>query len=107
MMLYDRDVNGVKIGTVMSKDQVIAIFGEPDEYKICDNGQEGIGEFFFFNGNRIHLSNGKFDDFYLCTPQYVAFINHIDGGLKVGDSLSRLDDFKYGKPKNTTLLKAT
>ena len=98
MMLYKRDVNGVEIGSTLTKSQILSAFGKPDDYKLYDNGEDGKGESFFYGESRIHFNNGVFDEFYLCTPGFVAFTNHIEGGLKIGDPLSKLDDFKYGKP---------
>ena len=98
MMLYKRDVNGVEIGSTLTRSQVLLAFGKPDDYKLYDNGDDGKGESYFYGENRIHFSNGVFDEFYLCTPGFVAFTNHIEGGIKIGDPLSKLDDFQYGKP---------
>lgn len=98
MMLYNRDVNGIEIGTLMTKEQVIECFGEPTEYKIYDNGLDGKGESFFYGKTRLHFDNGVFDGFYLCTQQFVAFTNHVKGGIKVGTPLSYLNDFEFGRP---------
>lgn len=98
MMRYNRDVNGVEIGTALTKEQIIEYFGEPTEYKIYDNGSDGKGESFYYGKTRLHFVNGVFDDFYLCTQQFAALKNHINGGLKVGTPISLLDNFKYGKP---------
>ena len=44
MMLYNRDVTGIEIGTLMTKEPVIECFGAPTEYKIHENGLDGKGE---------------------------------------------------------------
>lgn len=98
MLLYVRDVNGVEIGETLSRVQVRAAFGAYDNYRIKENQCSGISETFDYGEGRIHLTDRVFDDFYLCTPRHVAFTKQIKGGLRVGDSLSKLDDFKYGKP---------
>ena len=78
--------------------QIIEYLGELTEYKIYDNGLDGKGESFFYGKTRLHFNNGVFDGFYLCTQQFVAFTNHIKGGLKVGTPLSYLNDFEFGRP---------
>lgn len=98
MMLFDRDVNGAKIGTKMTKEQVIGMFGEPDKYVYHDNGEDGKGEY-YYGKSYLHFNNDTFDAFYLADAFLIALTNHIDGGLKVGDSISKLDSFKYGKPR--------
>lgn len=99
MMLFDRDVNGVKIGVKMTKEQVVDIFGEPDKYVEQDSGDNGVNKFYYYGKSFLHFKNDAFDEFYIVDTDFVALTNHIDGGLKVGDSISKLDSFKYGKPR--------
>ena len=42
MMLFNRDVNGVKAGTVLTRDQLVAKFGEPTSYEEQDSEDRGI-----------------------------------------------------------------
>ena len=105
MMLYERDVNGVKIGTFMSKDQVIAIFGEPD-YIHRDEPAEGIdklfnqvNELYYYGESYLQFEDNIFIGFCLRDTSIRALANHVTGGISVGDSLTVFSDFKYGMPK--------
>jgi hypothetical protein len=60
---------------------------------------EGYYEIYTIGKNEFRLyENGKFQDFTLEDNRFGALTDYIDGGLGVGDRLSRLDNFKYGKP---------
>lgn len=98
-LLFTRDVNGVRIGTEMSREQIINIFGTPDEYICHDDGTDGKGEAYYYGKTRIHFTDNIFDEFYVCDTTFNVLTIQIKGGLKVGDSISVLDNFKYGKPK--------
>lgn len=99
MMIYNRDVNGVDIGDVLEYDQVVSVFGEPECFKQDDNGIEGINQQYSYGCNTLDFKDDVFIGFCLRDASFTALTNHIDGGIKVGDKLSRLDNFKYGKPK--------
>ena len=98
MMLYNRDVNGVETGTILTREMVIAEFGEPSGYEEQDSGDNGIDKYYYYGDNYIHTNDDVFDEFAIRDNAWSAFTNHIEGGVKVGDPLSKLDTFKYGKP---------
>ena len=75
------DVEGVKIDQKMTYDQFVAKFS-----------------FSFIN-------NGTFNEFFLMDDRFAALTLWIPGGVRVGDKLSKLDNFKYGKPKVASWLK--
>ena len=99
-LLDVRDVNGVKIGTKMTYEQIVETFGEPDRVWEQDSGDYGINKMYYYGKNIIHTIDDFFDEFHIVDTRFVAFTYQIEGGLKVGDPLSKLDDFKYGEPQH-------
>ena len=99
MMLYNRDINGVEIGDTLKYDQVVLQFGEPSNYYEHDSGDLGVDKRYIYGENSFHFNDDVFIGFSIHDSTFAALTNHIDGGLKVGDKLSRLDNFKYGKPE--------
>ena len=97
------DVEGVKIGQKMTYDKFVAKFGKPDRYEQKDVGESGcpsIAEYYDVGGNFFSCrNNGVFGTFVLDDNRYAALTLWIPGGIRVGDKLSSLDNFKYGKPK--------
>ena len=97
------DVVGMKIGQKMTCDQFVAKFGKPDRYEQKDVGESGcpsIAEYYDVGGNFFSCrNNGVFGTFVLDDNRYAALTLWIPGGIRVGDKLSSLDNFKYGKPK--------
>ena len=94
-----QDLNGVKINAVMNCEQVISKFGEPSKYAERDSGDLGVDKYYYYGESYLHFNDDKLVGFCLRDPAFLALTADVDGGLKIGDSLSRLDDFKYGKPQ--------
>ena len=92
------DVEGFCTGQRMSYKQFVAKFGKPDTYKVLGSG-EVKSETYYIDGNRFYFEeNGIFLEFILRTNRFAALTKDIEGGIRVGDKLSKLDNFKYGKP---------
>ena len=91
---FGHDVEGFCIGQRMNYKQFVAKFGKPDRYE-ANGGDESyyIGEDYFHFGQ-----DGLFLDFVIESPRFAALTKYIKGGIRVGDKLSKLDNFKYGKP---------
>ena len=91
---FGHDVDGFCIGQRMNYKQFVTKFGKPDRYE-ANGGDESyyIGEDYFHFGQ-----DGLFLDFVLESPRFAALTKYIKGGIRVGDKLSKLDNFKYGKP---------
>ena len=98
MMLFNRDVNGVAVGTLLHRARVIEKFGEPTSYKEQLSEDNEVSRWYYYGKSYIHTQDDIFDQFAVRDTNFTAFTNHISGGLKVGDPLSKLDNFKYGKP---------
>ena len=99
MMLYNRDINGIEIGDTLKYDQVVLQFGEPSNYYEYDSGDLGVDKRYIYGENSFHFNDDVFIGFSIHDSTFAALTNHIEGGLKVGDKLSCLDNFKYGKPE--------
>lgn len=97
----DYDVIGVRVGQVLNYSQFVAVFGKPDKYeKTCaDGGVYSSVETYWKGGNVFEFSDGgHFCGFTLSDSAYAALTLIVSGGIKVGDKLSKLDGFRYGKP---------
>ena len=88
------DVEGFCIGQRMNYKQFVAKFGKPDRYE-----NDGSDESYYIGEDYFHFEeNGIFMEFILRTKRFAALTKDIKGGIRVGDKLSKLDNFKYGKP---------
>ena len=103
------DVDGVKIGQVMNYGQFVAKFGKPDRYERNELGDETepcLDEYYWIGRNWMSFTkNGYFCEFVLKDNRFAALMSWIPGGIRVGDKLSKLDNFKYGKPIVASWLK--
>lgn len=84
---YTSDVNGLEISAIHTKQDIIAKFGVPTEYKIKDYTDEGLGideKYIYGEELEIHCTDGEIREIWTDSPKYV-FFNHI----KVGDNISK------------------
>ena len=79
------DVDSVCVDTVMTKEEVIARFGEPDEYEFYDAGPDGIDECYHYGKSFIKFHDNVFIEFSICDSSFVALKCSIHGGVRVGD----------------------
>ena len=92
------DVEGFCIGQRMNYKQFVAKFGKPDRYEVYGE-DDGKQESYYYGKDYFYCDyNGQFLEFNLKTPRFAALTKYIKGGIRVGDKLSKLDNFKYGKP---------
>ena len=88
------DVEGFCTGQRMNYKQFVAKFGKPDTYE-----NDGSDESYYIGEDYFHFEeNGIFMAFVLESKRFAALTKYIKGGIRVGDKLSKLDNFKYGKP---------
>ena len=103
------DVEGVKVEQKMNYDQFVAKFGKPDRYERNELGDETepcLDEYYWIGRNWMSFTkNGYFCEFVLKDNRFAALTSWIPGGIRVGDKLSKLDNFKYGKPIVASWLK--
>ena len=103
------DVEGVQIGQNLNYEQFVAKFGKPDRYERNELGDEKypcLDEYYWKGKDWFSFrDNGTFCTFVLGDSKFAALTLWIPGGIRVGDKLSKLDNFKYGKPKVAEWLK--
>ncbi len=87
-----QDVNGVQIDFLMTKEQVVEKFGEPLEYIMEDYSEmDGIYEWYSYEGgDYLRFIDGNLNTFYVSTDRWPVLANMIEGGVRVGDPLSKL-----------------
>ncbi len=99
--LYLQDVDGVDITTKMTYEQVVAKFGQPDEvYEWDEDFPEGskgreyqYGESMFRFSDRDGLI-----EFGISDDRFAVITHYIEGGLRVGDPLSKIQNVNVGGP---------
>ena len=107
------DVGGVKIGQKMTYGQFVAKFGKPTEYIQSDSDSEedgtpAVDEYYRVGKDVFYFrNNGNFCGFSVKDKNLSVLTLWIPGGIRVGDKLSKLDNFKYGKPKVADWMKPT
>lgn len=79
------DVDSVCVDTVMTKEEVIARFGEPDRYQYNDAGPDGIDECYHYGKSFIKFHDNVFIEFSISDSSFVALKCSIPGGVRVGD----------------------
>lgn len=89
-MIYDLDVEGVMMDSLMTKSQVIAKFGEPDEYLFYDYDIDGTYEWYHFGENSLLFINERLYSFSVSNTEWAILTNHFDVGVKVGDNIAKL-----------------
>ena len=96
------DVEGFCIGQRMNYKQFVAKFGKPDRYE-----NVGGDESYYIGEDYFHFEdNGIFLNFIIESNRFAVLTKYMKGGIRVGDKLSKLDNFKYGKPVFTKRLKS-
>lgn len=104
------DVEGIMIDQKINYGQFVAKFSNPDEYERMDTngGVYENEETYKIGENRFSFCDGgRFFSFHLFDARFSALTLWILGGIRVGDKLSKLDNFKYGKPKVADWMKPT
>ncbi len=96
------DVNGIFIGGQYTKAQIVAKWGGPTKYR-SNLSESGLNEVYDYSINNINSQfmfgeNGIFHTFVLETSTFIVY-TAFDGGIKVGDSISRVQAIGLGTPE--------
>ncbi len=84
-------VNGIEVGTKMTKSEVIAKFGKPDRYSYNDAGMvEGIDERYIYADGSLHFNNNLFIGFTVIGKSFAVTLGGLDSDITVGDKFSVL-----------------
>ena len=87
-------VNGIEEYTKMTKEQVIAKFGEPTNYRYYDSQDNGVDERYFYNGSMLHFNDESFNGFSIKDSRFKVRLEGLDSEVKVGDKFSILEPLK-------------
>lgn len=89
-IIYNLDIEGVMMDSLMTKSQVIAKFGEPDEYLFYDYDIDGTYEWYHFGEDSLLFINERLYSFSVSNTEWAILTNHFDVGVKVGDNIAKL-----------------
>ncbi len=106
LFAYAQDVEGVEIDSVMTYAQVVAKFGQPDEVKVrhADFPENSNIYSYFYGENKLVFSDlDGLIEYRIYDDRFKLIVNYLEGGLRVGDLLSKIQDvnvkgplYKYG-----------
>ena len=92
-----QDINGVELYDEMTHVQVLEMFGEPTKYEEYDDQYEGFSRWYYYGENYLHFRDDVLEEFAIYESSYTTLEEYFEGGLRVGDPFSRLDEFKLGR----------
>ena len=81
----------------MTHAQVLEMFGEPTKYEEYDDQYEGVSRWYYYGENYLHFRDDVLEEFAIYESSYTTLEEYFEGGLRVGDPFSRLDEFKHGR----------
>ena len=88
-------VNGVGKYSMMTKDQVIAKFGEPIKCEVNNSGDNGIDVWYFYDDDsHFVFKDNSFIEFTICSNRFKVRLEGLDCEVKVGDKFSVLEPLK-------------
>ena len=90
-------VNGVEVGTKMTKSEVIAKFGKPDKYLYQDSGDNGVNEWYHYGETHFVFKDECFIDFAVCDKNLSVTLGGLDSDITVGDNISVLSPLDLKK----------
>ena len=87
-----QDINGLKFEKEYTRNQIIKALGTPDkhskEYTLW-YGQSYINVEYVPNSTKLYL-----ESFYVDNPRFITMTEEIEGGVKVGDDISKVKKTK-------------
>ena len=87
-------VNGIEKYTKMTKEQVIAKFGEPTKYRYYDSQDNGVDEWYHYTDDILMFNDNSFNGFSICSDKFTVRLEGLDSEVKVGDKFSVLEPLK-------------
>ncbi len=98
---YAQDVEGVEIDSVMTYGQVVAKFGVPDKFEVQDADFPDGAKIWYYKYGKNELVFSNTDGligFYIYDDRFSLITNYLEGGLKVGDPLSKIQNVNIQGP---------
>lgn len=94
-------VVGLELGQKLTYNDFVKKFGKPDKYS-----KSYLDETEIYYQERYEISNSWFEcneeiftQFGIGDAKYSVYSNYIEGGIRVGDKLSKYDNCVLGKPE--------
>ncbi len=87
-------VEGVNVFTKMTKEQVIAKFGKPTDYRYYDSQDNGVDEWFYYGKDILIFKDNNFFEFNIQEKNFSVQLEGLDCDVKVGDKFSILGPLK-------------
>ena len=87
-------VNNVEVFTKMTKEQVIAKFGKPTDYRYYDSQDNGVDEWYHYTDDILMFNDNSFNGFSICSDKFTVRLEGLDSEVKVGDKFSVLEPLK-------------
>lgn len=92
-----QDINGVELYDELTHAEVLEMFGKPTKYEEYDDQYEGFSRWYYYGENYLHFRDAVLEEFAIYESSYTTLEEYFEGGLRVGDPFSRLDEFKHGR----------
>ena len=97
---YELDVNGFKLGEILTKEDFVKMFGVPTKIHNEDGEFDWPGDpkhrSYYYDESFFETYDGEFTDFYIKSPSYKVLAKYFKDGIGVGDHISVLKDFEHG-----------
>ena len=88
-------VNGIEVFTKMTKEEVIAKFGEPIKCEVNDSGDNGIDVWYYYDDDsHFVFKDNCFIEFTICSNRFKVSLEGLDCDVTVGDKFSILEPLK-------------
>ena len=87
-------VSGIEVRTKMTKEEVIAKFGEPINYEYYDSKDNGVDEWYYYDKIMLHFNDESFDGFSIKNNRFKVSLEGLDCDVTVGDKFSILEPLK-------------
>ena len=84
-----QDLEGID-STKLTKEQVIAKFGQPNEYISYDPEIGDLYETYVYDDYLLEFHDSCLFQFYISSKNFAVFTKDVDGGIRVGDSLEKV-----------------
>ena len=92
-----QDINGVELYDELTHAQVLEMFGEPTKYHENIYPEDGVERWYYYGENYLYFRDDVLEEFAIYESSYTTLEEYFEGGLRVGDPFSRLDEFKHGR----------
>lgn len=90
---YGDDVDGIGYGQKVTPELIVSKFGEPDEIKAGQYWDDPVSIYVYRDGEQETIfafsEDFRMMDYYINSPKFKTFTDHIPGGLHVGDPIEK------------------